>query len=269
MISAVLHSRQKGLSLIELMVAMLIGMFLILGVTQIFISNQRAYLFQQGQMGNQENGRFALAILSQELLKAGYRSNLGAGIPADATLSGCTFPAGAAVVALSDTSLCIQYQATNKLDVTCQGGVLANADKDSITSPYSAKTVPSTTRPKIVEKIAFVAGTGTDTGAITCTSGTTTQQLVSGVKDLRFEYGSGAADSKTVSTFSTTPTGTIAAVRYSVLMQSPGTSMIRDNTSAVSPALKDWNGRYGTTYADVNSIYQIVQGTIMIRNQMQ
>jgi type IV pilus assembly protein PilW len=266
MSAAILGNRQKGVSLIELMVAMVIGLFLILGVTQIFISNQRTYLFQQGQMGNQENGRFALAILSQELLKAGYRSNLGTVIPADNSLSGCTFPLGASVVALSETSLCIQYQARSRLDVTCQGAALAAADRDSITTPYSAMTVPSTARPKIVEKISLDLANK----AITCTSGTTTQQLVTGVQDLRFEYGSDPSDPKSVSTFSTTaPVGTIAAVRFSALMQSPGTSIIRDNTADVASALREWNGRYGTTYADTKSIYQIVQGTIMVRNQMQ
>jgi type IV pilus assembly protein PilW len=263
--SVIARNRQKGLSLIELMVAMLIGLFLILGVTQIFISNQRSYLFQQGQLGNQENGRFALAILSQELLKAGYRSNLAVNIPADTSLSGCNFTAGAAVVALSTTSLCIQYQATNKLDVTCQGAALAAGDKSNITTPYSAKTVASVSRPKIVEKIDFDSAAG----AITCTSGSTTQQLVTGIQDVRFEYGAGTAGSKTVSSFSTTPTGTIAAVRYSVLMKSPGASKIRDNVASISPVLADWNSRYSTSYNDVSSIYQIVQGTVMVRNQMQ
>lgn len=257
--------QQKGLSLIELMVAMVIGLFLILGVTQIFISNQRTYLFQQAQMGNQENGRFTLAILSQELLKAGYRSSLGAVIPADNSLSGCNFPLGASVVAISESALCVQYQATSKLDVTCQGTALATGDKDSITAPYSAKPVPATVRPKIVEKIAFDSANK----AITCTNGATTQQLVSGVQDLRFEYGSDPTDPKAVTKYTATaPTGTIAAVRYSALMQSSGTPTIRDTTTDISPALTDWNGRYGTSYNDTKGIYQIVQGTIMIRNQM-
>lgn len=260
-----LPHRQKGLSLIELMVAMVIGLFLILGVTQIFISNQRTYLFQQAQMGNQENGRFTLAILSQELLKAGYRSSLGAVIPSDNSMNGCNFPQGASVVALSESSLCIQYQATSKLDVTCQGAALAAGDQNNITTPYSARSVPTTVRPKIVERIDFDSANK----AITCTSGAATQQLVSGVQDLRFEYGSDPSDPKAVSTFSTTaPTGTIAAVRYSALMQSPGSPMIRDSTTDISLALKDWNGRYGTNYNDTKAIYQIVQGTIMVRNQM-
>ncbi|RAU44951.1 MULTISPECIES: PilW family protein [unclassified Pseudomonas] len=261
-----LHGRQQGLSLIELMVAMLIGLFLILGVTQIFINNQRSYLFQQGQIGNQENGRFALALLSQELLKAGYRSDPKSPLTADNSLTSCNLNAGAGVAAVSASSLCIQYQATNRADVNCQGAALSDANRNAIVTPYGQ------TNPKVVERIEFDA----TTGSITCTTSAGSQQLVTGVKDLRFEYGSGPGNgSKTVTAWSATPSAssTIAAVRYNVLMQNPGTSAIRDNTSLASAALTDWNSRFGTTYGtsndDKTSIYQYVQGTIMIRNQMQ
>lgn len=267
-----LRNKQSGLSLIELMVAMLIGLFLILGVTQIFISNQASYLFQQGQMGNQENGRFALTLLNQELVRAGYRSNLATGMPADNSLSGCNFKAGAGVAPASTapvSSLCIQYQAANRADVTCQGSSLVAADKAAITAPYSNIAYQATTRPRIVEKISFEA----NTNSITCTTGVGSQQLVTGVRDLRFEYGTADAldEDREIKNFSTAlPDGTIVGVvRYSILMQSPGTSRIRDDTSAISPVLKDWNTRYGTTYNDTASIYQIVQGTTMIRNIKQ
>lgn len=264
--SAVMYSRQKGLSLIELMVAMLIGLILMLGVTQIFINNQRSYLFQQGQMGNQENGRFTLAVLSQELLKAGYRSDPKSDMTGDSSVTNCSFGAGAGIVAVSATSLCIQYQATNRADVTCLGTALSDTSKNAIALPYGQAN------PKVIEQIAF----DPTTGSLTCTSGATTQQLVTGIRDFRFEYGTGAGnDTKTITAWSATPSAntTVAAVRYSALMQSPGTSTIRDSTAQASAALTDWNARYNTTYgtttADKASIYQIVQGTIMIRNQMQ
>jgi len=66
-------ARQRGLSIVELMVALAISSFLILGITQLYINNKKTYLFQQSQEVNQENGRFALALLNQELAKAGYR----------------------------------------------------------------------------------------------------------------------------------------------------------------------------------------------------
>lgn len=264
--TSAIHSRQKGLSLIELMVAMLIGLFLILGVTQIFINNQRSYLFQQSQMGNQDNGRFALALLGQELLKAGYRSDPKSDITADSSLANCTFIAGAGVAANSVNSLCIQYQAPNRADVNCQGIALSGAHQTAIATPYGQAN------PKVVERIEF----DSTTNSITCTTSAATQQLITGVRDLRFEYGTGSgSDTKTINAWSITPSAssTIAAVRYSALMQSQGTATIRDNTTQASAALTDWNARYNTTYgttaADKASIYQIVQGTIMIRNQMQ
>ncbi|BCR23333.1 hypothetical protein KAM426_08600 [Aquipseudomonas alcaligenes] len=63
------RNRQFGLSLIELMVALVISSFLILGITQIYVDNKRNYLFQQGQSENQENGRYALLLLEKELAK--------------------------------------------------------------------------------------------------------------------------------------------------------------------------------------------------------
>jgi type IV pilus assembly protein PilW len=252
------NRQQRGLSLIELMVAMVIGCFLILGVTQIFISNQKSYLFQQGQGGNQENGRFALAILSQELSKAGYRSNPSRDFPAGSGL-GCVFPAKTSVYAVSETAVCIQYQASNRADVTCQGTALSSAAQTSIADTYSQ------INPIIIERIQFDA----DTSSITCTSGAVTQQLVTGVAGLRFEYGAGAGDLKVVTAFSNSPTSTIGAVRYTVLMKSPGTASLRDTAATTSLALTDWNSRFSTNLAGGSQLYQLVQGTTMIRNQMQ
>lgn len=248
---------QLGISLIELMVAMVIGCFLIIGVTQIFISNQKSYLFQQGQTGNQENGRFAITLLAQELSKAGYRSNPVRVFPAQTT-QGCAFPERASVLAVSSSSVCIRYQATNRTEVNCQGSLLSDGDQTSISVPYSL-----TTNPVIVELIAFDSATN----SITCTTGGSTVPLVSGVRDMRFEFGAGPVASKTVTAFSTNPAGTINAVRYTVLMQSPGTASLRDTTAA-SAALAEWNSRYSTTYSDAKNIFQIVQSTTMIRNQM-
>lgn len=249
---------QRGLSLIELMVAMVIGSILILGVTQIFISNQKSYLFQQGQMGNQENGRFALAMLNQELNKAGYRSNPARPFPAAAGL-GCTFKAETSVYAIDKTAMCIQYQASNRSDTSCVGAALSGATQALIAKPYNR----TSDNPVIIEKIAFDAATNT----ITCTVGTTTLPLVSGVADVRFDYGSGAE--RSVSTYGTSnPGDPIGAVRYAILLQSEGTSSIRD-TTATSTVLTDWNTRYQANLNETKKIYQIVQGTTMIRNQMQ
>lgn len=63
---------QKGLSLVELMVAMVIGLFLIAGVSKIFLDSKRTYSFQQALARIQENGRMAVEFLGRDIRMAGF-----------------------------------------------------------------------------------------------------------------------------------------------------------------------------------------------------
>ena len=74
---------QTGLSLIEIMIALLIGAFLLGGVLQIFISSKQTYRMQEGLSRLQENGRFALDFISRDIRMAGYR-----GCNRDTTITG-------------------------------------------------------------------------------------------------------------------------------------------------------------------------------------
>lgn len=68
------HRRLKGFSLVELMVALTISMFLLLGVFQVFFGASSS-----GRMGDamarvQESGRFAMDFITRELRRVGYQS---------------------------------------------------------------------------------------------------------------------------------------------------------------------------------------------------
>jgi type IV pilus assembly protein PilW len=63
---------QAGLSLIELMIALVIAALLTLGITQIFIGSKVAYQVQEGLSRIQENGRFSLQYLERNVRLAGY-----------------------------------------------------------------------------------------------------------------------------------------------------------------------------------------------------
>ncbi len=70
--SSISKQNQAGLSLIELMIAMLVGLILIAGVLSIFISSRQSYGIN-GAVGQiQENGRFALEFIRTATRKAGY-----------------------------------------------------------------------------------------------------------------------------------------------------------------------------------------------------
>ncbi len=66
---------QSGLTLVELMVAMVIGLVLTGGVIQIFVANNQTYRVTDNMSRLQENGRFALDILSKTIRLAGFKDN--------------------------------------------------------------------------------------------------------------------------------------------------------------------------------------------------
>jgi type IV pilus assembly protein PilW len=65
-------SAEHGFSLVELMVAMLIGIIISIGVVQIFGATRATYQLDEGLARAQENGRFALEFLTQDIRHAGY-----------------------------------------------------------------------------------------------------------------------------------------------------------------------------------------------------
>lgn len=62
----------QGLSLIELMIAMLISMFLLLGLVQVFSASREAYRLSEGLSRVQENARFAMDYLQRDIRMAGH-----------------------------------------------------------------------------------------------------------------------------------------------------------------------------------------------------
>ena len=69
------HSRQQGVSLVEIMVSLVAGLILTAGVIQIFIANKQTYRVNNASARIQENARFALETLGRYLRIAGYKSN--------------------------------------------------------------------------------------------------------------------------------------------------------------------------------------------------
>lgn len=62
----------RGVSLIELMVALAIGSLLILGLVEVFAASRTAYQLSEGLARVQENGRFAIDYLQRDLRMAGH-----------------------------------------------------------------------------------------------------------------------------------------------------------------------------------------------------
>ena len=64
--------RQKGLSLVELMIAMVIGLILLTGILQITVANSNNSRMHEQMSRVQEAGRFAIDILSKDIRMADF-----------------------------------------------------------------------------------------------------------------------------------------------------------------------------------------------------
>lgn len=64
--------KQRGVSLIELMVAMLIGLLLTAAIIQMFVGSRVTYSMQSELAKLQENARFAIGYITKDLRSAGY-----------------------------------------------------------------------------------------------------------------------------------------------------------------------------------------------------
>lgn len=68
---------QQGISLIELMVGLLIGAFVMTALTGFFAQNKRTYAYQQAQASQQEHLRILTLVLGNSLRQAGYAPMTG------------------------------------------------------------------------------------------------------------------------------------------------------------------------------------------------
>ena len=66
------RTRQRGMTLVELMVALTLGLFLIAGVINVFLANKEASQVETALARLQENGRIALDMLVSDLRDAYY-----------------------------------------------------------------------------------------------------------------------------------------------------------------------------------------------------
>ena len=273
----VLH--QRGLSMIELLVALAISSFLILGITQVYIDNKRNYVFQQSQAGNLENSRFAVLMIDELLSKAGYRrapdQEMADAFPASSILSvHCeAFPAEAALTKIKatggQTGFCMRYQPAMADELTCDG-IAAPLSKKVFGYPSQAET--------IYVAVKFTPHTSDlNKGTLSCISnkGTTLVELIDGIADMKVEFGAGDLVEKKLAASNpfkdaqswTATDGPVRAVRYSVLAASRNNQ--RDGDSNVfTQWLKTASDADALEALDKKQIFQAAVGAQAISNLM-
>ncbi len=72
---------QHGMTLVEILVALALSLLLLAGVMEIMLSSKQAFRIQDGLSRLQENARFAMQFLSEDLRMAGYSGCSSARVP--------------------------------------------------------------------------------------------------------------------------------------------------------------------------------------------
>lgn len=104
-----LFSKQKGLSLIELMITVILSSLLLLGVLQLYINTSATDRTSNELARVQESGRVALDLIAREARRAGYQGCVGATTFTEA--GGIAYPNEA--FDGTDTSITIHYARPN------------------------------------------------------------------------------------------------------------------------------------------------------------
>lgn len=264
---------QAGVSLVEIMVAMVIGLFIVFLATTIYMQGLSSLSFRMGQSENLGNSRQALGLLDAEFSKAGYRRDPSQALldafPSDAMAypNGCQFAQGQAIYAADVQTICMRFQPRDAAETDC-AGTPANL---GTAGPYDAPVpapAPAVGAGMFVEKYMV------ENGALVCKAAADTVPVVDGVRAVHFEFG---VDQQTkpgavrqVSAFiSTLPASTesIRSLRYALLLQSSGkvtqgmTSTICDRWSAIG-------GNAASCDASGAQLQQLAIGTLSLRNLM-
>ncbi|MFQ5469239.1 MAG: PilW family protein [Gammaproteobacteria bacterium] len=116
-------SHQRGITLVELMVALVVSLILLAGVIQIFSSNQATYRLQEALSRLQENGRFAIEHLQKDIRIAGFPGNAFAGN----AIQGCDRETEACANGNAGDTITVSYQsAVDCLEQATPAGTAVN-----------------------------------------------------------------------------------------------------------------------------------------------
>ncbi len=238
------RARQAGFTLVEMMVAITIGLVVLFGMTATFVSLKNTFRSQDKLGQLQDNERLALTFLTNSVNEAGYYPNPLLGTPIAGSTSpttvpanpGGTMPASVGIYGTGDTtsvtteSLQTAYAATAGDGlISCIGTTYAGAGTATVRNIYFVD--PATNS---LMCMVLVNGGTTDAMA----NGGTPQVLVSGVKSMFVLYGTAGTDTitayKKASAIGTSTTAwtPVKAVRITLNFVNPfgGADIVRTHT---------------------------------------
>jgi type IV pilus assembly protein PilW len=195
------HSRasQLGLTLVEMMIAMVLGLLILLAVSSIYIGSRQTFRMQDDNARLQETGRYALEVLGRSVRQAGFW-NMPINPVATATAFGGTPITGADGAAGASDTVTVQYDYL-AADRDCEGTV-----------PSTLATPPAFVTDAYRLTANNLVCDGVDTDA-------TFQPLVSDIDDVQILYGIDTTNDQSADRYVAAPANWAQVVSARVCVQ--------------------------------------------------
>ncbi|HEB87669.1 MAG TPA: prepilin-type N-terminal cleavage/methylation domain-containing protein [Gammaproteobacteria bacterium] len=256
-------SQQRGLTLIELMVALVISLLILAGLFTVYKSNQHANRLNEGLTRTQENGRFAVDFLGRDIRQAGFPAS-------DANVQKFLFFGSLNDVAVANNPypsdvLALRHGTTGLLTADCAGNTPGNVD--------TANSLPNTSLNIYdIRDTGRLNNRGKPIFALFCNGA----ELVEGIQNMQVLYG---VDTDFTRDYIANQYVTASAVPDLDGDQKPDwfrvvslriallASSVDERASAPSPRTFDLLGTTLGPYTD-KEIRRVYTTTILIRNNM-
>lgn len=178
---------QSGFSLVELMIAITLGLIVLLAIGSIYIGSRQTYRVQEDNARLQEAGRYALEVIGRNLRQAGADSEMSfnaTAITPECSVAGvCTPITGVNGAAAAPDAMTIQFYAGRE---ELNGGVWVTRDCTGGPVPFVPTGAVIT---NVFEVAADASSLATGTG-LRCTGSVGgPQALVADVEDMQVIYG--------------------------------------------------------------------------------
>ena len=208
---------QAGLTLLELMISLSLGLLLLTGIGTIYVGSNQTYRVQEQNARIQESGRYALEVIGRSVRQAGYMDLPVSPVAKKAVFAGMPVNGTNGAGTAADT-LTVDYDGVLS-DRDCEGTVV-------IAAIIAADDVAAVAAGGIADNAIVIRDAiqlnGTDLECDGIDAGTVFQPLVSNVEDLQFLYGVDTTGNQSANFYTASPANwnQVVSVRACVLIRS-------------------------------------------------
>lgn len=261
--------QQHGLGLVEVLVAMTLGLVLLGAVGYLFVGSKQMNSTQSDVLRMQESARNALGTLGRAVRQAGYKLNVDEALDGDALL-GTDGGSNAAGTALPDT-LTVRHDPAWVADTAVPPNPLSGRETDCSGTEVVSDNLPdAATGAAPVNRTLVEYGFSVAAGKLLCKADGANPAaggvvMADYIENMQIAYGIGDG-AESIVKYTSSPSALeftrVAAVRVSLLVRGPTPNLVPGKRQSIL-----YNEQVAT-YTD-GHLRQVYTSTFTVRNQIR